>query len=349
MDYNSPLLRQWMLLRLLSVTKQGHTVRDLAGELSVSEKTVRRDLAVLADAGFPIKDQIGDFGRKAWRIAPAWDPADLAFTFDEALALYLGRQFLEPLAGTLFWQSAQRAMEKIRATLQPSALRYVERAAAAIYHTTVGASDYSRQAELIDTLMIAIEDRRAVFLTYRSQRATEPVTYDAYPYGLTCHRGSLYLVGRAPQHDEIRHWKVDRIESVEPAELQFSLPTDFNLRRHFSDSFGVWGGRGRIAVKIRFSADVARYVEESTWHASQELQRQRDGTLLASFQLSATEEIKSWILSFGRHAIVLEPMELCEEIASELQTLVHKYTSPLNGQRDKSIDQTNSRKRPSKH
>jgi proteasome accessory factor B len=325
MDHSSPLLRQWMLLKLLAATKQGRTVRELAGEMSVSEKTIRRDLTVLADAGFPVEDQTGDFGRKAWRIAPSWNQSEMAFTFDEALALCLGRQFLEPLAGTLFWQSAQRAMKKIRATLAPSALRYVERAASAIYRTTVGASDYSRQAELVDALMVAIEDRRAVFLTYRSQRATEPVTYDAYPYGLTYHRGSLYLVGRAPQHDEIRHWKVDRIEAVDPAELQFSRPADFDLRRHFADSFGVWGGSGRIVVKVRFSADVARYVEESTWHASQELQRQRDGTLLASFQLSATEEIKSWILSFGHHAVVLEPQELREEIVREVQWLSRIY------------------------
>jgi len=30
--------------------------------------------------------------------------------------------------------------------------------------------------------------------------------------GITYHRGSLYLIGRSPDHDEIRHWKVDRIE-----------------------------------------------------------------------------------------------------------------------------------------
>ncbi|MEQ8785537.1 MAG: WYL domain-containing protein [Pirellulaceae bacterium] len=337
-----------MLLKLLAATTQGRAVRELADEMSVSEKTIRRDLAVLTDAGFPIEDKTGEFGRKAWRIAPSWSPSQMAFTFDEALALYLGRQFLEPLAGTLFWQSAQRAMNKIRATLTPSALRYVDRAAEVLYHTAFGASDYSRKADLIDALMVAIEDRHAVFLTYRSQRATEPVTYDAYPYGLTYHRGSLYLVGRAPQHDEIRHWKVDRIEVVEPAELQFSRPSGFNLRRHFADSFGIWDGRGRIAVRIRFSADVARYVEESTWHASQKLQRQHDGTLIATFRLSAIEEIKSWILSFGRHADVLGPPELREEIATELQTLLMRYTSTLEPQLDEPTDHISRRHRPSK-
>ena len=38
------------------------------------------------------------------------------------------------------------------------------------------------------------------------------MTYDVYPYGLTYHRGSLYLIGWTPDHEEIRHWK-DRIEA----------------------------------------------------------------------------------------------------------------------------------------
>jgi hypothetical protein len=41
-----------------------------------------------------------------------------------------------------------------------------------------------------------------------------------------------------------------------------------------------------------------RYVQESNWHASQQLTPQNDGSLIAEFQLSGIEEIKSWVLSF---------------------------------------------------
>jgi len=47
---------------------------------------------------------------------------------------------------------------------------------------------------------------------------------------------------------------------------------------------------------------VARYVSESNWHESQKLTPQKDGSVLAEFQLSDTEEIKRWIMSFGQHA-----------------------------------------------
>ena len=189
----------------------------------------------------------------------------------------------------------------------------------------VGASDYSQKADLIDDLMVAIEDRRAVFITYQSLRATEPVTYDIYPYGLTYHRGSLYLVGHAPQHDDIRHWKVDRIEEVKLEALRFNRPEDFDLSEHFAKSFGVFHSDGEVHVKVRFSPTVARYVQESNWHASQKLTKEQDGGLLAEFNLGDTEEIMRWILSFGRHAEVVEPEELRSEIQDELETLLATY------------------------
>jgi predicted DNA-binding transcriptional regulator YafY len=87
----------------------------------------------------------------------------------------------------------------------PKAVKYVGQLGAMFQQTMVGASDYTKKSELIDELMIGIEDRRAVIITYQSLRATEPVTYDIYPYGLAYHRGSLYLIGFAPGHREIRN------------------------------------------------------------------------------------------------------------------------------------------------
>jgi len=49
------------------------------------------------------------------------------------------------------------------------------------------------------------------------------------------------------------------------------------------------------------------------------------GSLLAEFDLSNTEEIKRWILSFGRHAEVIAPEELRGEMAQEVLALQRVY------------------------
>jgi len=322
---NSPLVRQWTLLRLLCSRPSGITVRELIAELGVSEKTVRRDLEMFRKLGFPCQEQVGDHGRKAWRVQPLGETPGLSFAFDEAIALYLGRRLMEPLAGTVFWDAAQRAFRKVRAVLSAQALKYLDKFAGVFHQSLVGAGDYSRKGELVDQLVMAMEDRRITHITYQSLQATEPVTYDVYPYGLVHHRGSLYLVGWAPHRGRIQHWKIDRIEEVEVTGLQFQRPAGFDLRKHLAKSFGIFHGEGEVHVEVRFSPTVARYVQEGRWHPSQKLTGQKDGSLLAEFDLSSTEEIKHWLLSFGQHAVVLAPESLCEEIKNELRATFLQY------------------------
>lgn len=92
----SPLIRQWMLLKLLSARRYGATVKEMAEEMSVSERTIRRDLETFLAAGFPLEEAVCDHGRKTWHIDPASSQPRLSFTFDEAIALYLG-QLVQPL------------------------------------------------------------------------------------------------------------------------------------------------------------------------------------------------------------------------------------------------------------
>ena len=333
MSERPPLVRQWVLLRTLCARRYGCTVKEIGEELGVSQNTVRRDLETFQQAGFPLEAVVEDFGRKKWRIDPAKTGPGLSFAFDEAIALYLARHLLEPLAGTPFWDAAQRAFKKIRATLGTAALRYVERFGQVFYQTMVGTSDYSKKAEIIDQLVLGIEDRRTVFITYQSLQATEPVTYDIYPYGLIYHRGALYVVGWSPEHEEIRHWKVNRIEEAEVTQVPFQRPDDFDLRGHLAKSFGVYHGDGPgvFHVKVHFDPAAARYVSESRWHASQKLTPQKDGSLIAEFDLSDTEEIKRWVLSFGRHAEVVGPDGLRRDIATELRLQMDIYGDEFHG------------------
>jgi len=325
MPEQRPLVRQWITLRTLSARRYGVTVKELADEMGVSQKTIRRDLEMFQTVGFPLRETVAERGQKRWHLDDTQFNPGLAFTFDEAIALYLGRRLLEPLAGTLFWEAAQRAFRKIRASLGRDALKYVERFGGMFHQTLVGVSDYSKKADMIDQLMIGIEDRRAVFVTYQSLQATEPVTYDIYPYGFTYHRGSLYLVGQAPRHDAVRHWKIDRMDDAEVTTVHFNRPRDFDLQGHLANSFGVFQGHDTLHVRVRFHRQVARYVQESSWHASQQLTEQKDGSLIAEFDLSGGEEIKRWILSFGKRAEVLEPQSLREEIFQELTALCARY------------------------
>ena len=67
-DDESSLARQWRLLKLLTFTPKGFTVKELVAVLGMSEKTIRRDLTFLKQVGFNVSEKVEEFGRKVWRI-----------------------------------------------------------------------------------------------------------------------------------------------------------------------------------------------------------------------------------------------------------------------------------------
>jgi proteasome accessory factor B len=94
----------------------------------------------------------------------------------------------------------------------------------------------------------------------------------------------------------------------------FGRPADFSISNHLSDSFGVFKGKAKHRVLIRFDAFAARLVSERQWHPSQKIKRLADGEIELSMTLGGLEEIERWVLSWGEHATVLEPSELKRRI-----------------------------------
>jgi proteasome accessory factor B len=298
----------------------------MAHEFAVSQKTIRRDLDALASVGFRVQESTGPHGRKAWRIDTDSILAGLTLTFEEVAAIYLGRRFLEPLAGTMFWEAAQSAFRKIRAGLGDETFRYLDQLATAFHQTALKTIDYSSRADAIDTLMIGIEDSRRVVLTYRSATADAAKQTSVNPYGFVWHHNALYLVGHSAEHAAVRHYKVDRIADVELQPDTFVRPVDFDLASHLAGTFGVFQSDGPTqTVRIRFQPEAAGYIREHHWHPSQRLTDHPDGTLTAEFDLADLHEVKAWVLSFGAKAMVEKPEGLRREIQDELVSISAAY------------------------
>lgn len=324
----STLVRQWLILKALCARHSGETVRRLAAEMDVSDKTIRRDIKVFTDAGIPILEDIGENGEKSYRLDPAAARADIAFTYDEALSLYLAAQHFTPYSQTHVGTAMDNALKKVRASLGESALCYLERMRDAFGDTLFGVGDYADKADIIDQLTIGIEDSKVVFIAYQSQRATEPVTYDVHPYRITRHKGSLYLLGYKPDDEAFRTWKIDRISAAEVDAFQFQRKSDHNLDEIFANSFGIYQQDAPPqAIQVRFSPSVTTYVMEYQWHPSQQATRQADGSLIVEFSLSNTTELKSWLLSFGRYVEVLAPENFRTEIRCEIEQMTKIYTT----------------------
>lgn len=325
MDETSQTLRQWLLLRKLAADARGVTIKRLVQETGVSDKTIRRDVKALQEAGFAIEERVEDHGRKTFTLEKAELPL-LTFTCDEALALYLCRSASRHWTGTYVAESLQNAFRKIQATLPRKTGEYLERMASRFKRTSPEGA-YGAKGELLDALQIGVEDSREVRVTYRSERATEPVTYVIHPYGIVDHGGKIYVKGYSPEHGELRTWKLDRMSAAKVMDALFSRPADFDLDRLLAGSIGVYHGTDEVTVRVRIGASAARYACEKKVHASQQAEPQRDGGVILQWRVTSTVELRGYILSFGAAAEVLEPRALRDEVRGEIEALRRLYAA----------------------
>jgi len=321
------LRRHLCLIQMLSTRRFGLTVEEMAQEAGVTKKTIRRDLDLFRAVGLNLEETTEEYGRKTWKALN--NKIALALNPDEAMALYLGKRLMTPLAATPFGLAAWEAFRKLRATLSPGALEYLDRFAE-LYHISevgLGFNRYQGKEDLIDQLRTAVEDGLVTHILYQSDRATEPASRDIYPLALLDHRRALYLVAIDPRAKPpgYRHYKVVRIEEVELTPLKFQRPVDFNIKDYFKSAMGVFRGEQTIRIKVRFAPSVARYVQETPIHHAERHTQERDGSLISVYELSSTVEFKSWILSFGSKAEVLEPSSLRLELLEEIRAMLARY------------------------
>lgn len=120
------LARQWQLMQRLARSRAGAGLDELAEELGCVRRTVYRDLDALMYAGFPVTSEKRD-GKAYYRFLDNFEMGQVPFTPDELLALAFSEDLLKTLEGTVFHDSIQAALTKVRAGLGPELTGYLER------------------------------------------------------------------------------------------------------------------------------------------------------------------------------------------------------------------------------
>ena len=317
------LARQWQLIQRLAKSRAGCPLDDLAQELGCVRRTVYRDLDALMFAGFPVVSERRD-GRVYYRFLDSFRLGDVPFTPDEVLALAFSEDLLRTLEGTVFHDSIRSALAKIRAGLGPELTEYLARLAESFRVLPGPHKNYARFRDTIQTLHDAVLGRCTLRMRYRTGRTGSVATRDLDPYRVWYRGGGLYVVGFDHKSQEIRTFAVERIRHLASTGVRFQVLESFDFDAYIGSSFGVIA-EPAIRVRIRFERRWAGFVEERTWHPSQSLSRRPGGRVELSMQVGGTAELRSWILSFGSGAEVLEPESLRNEVAVELAAAIRRY------------------------
>lgn len=326
MARGEPLFRQWRLLKTLQAHRFGISTDELAEQMECTKRTVQRDLGLLNQVGFPVSFEERDFGKRFWKLAYGFIESEkLSLSVTEMLSLYLSQQLLAPLAGTQFGDGLATALQKVKTLLPRNALGYFSDLDETILVKNLVTQDYSGRDKQIRILNEAISHQRVAKIVYHSASQNQEIATHFHPYGMVLLGATLYCIGYLEEYDEVRTLKVSRITGIEQTDKEFERPPTFSLAAYTQGAFGIFSSGRYETVRVHFSNWAATNVREQKWHHSQNVVEDDGNELVAEYELTSTVEFKRWLLGFGRHAKVLKPKRLADDVAEELSEAARIY------------------------
>lgn len=302
--------RQLRLLRVLGEHRGGLSSRQLAERLNVSRPTVDRDLKALRDhVGVPIarKRVTGEV-----RHVLEGAPLALAATPSERAALQLAYHALASLTGT----TARGVLGALSEDL----------ATEATLHVRVRPPHREPLApNVLASLERAMRTGRRVRVRARvAKHGGHATTYHLDPLAIRSSGLDPYLDAWAVERQALRTFKVARIEEVEVLAERAEEHPDVDLDALFVSAVKTWQG-DETRVRIRIASEAAWSVREYPLVAGQLVFHEPDGAVVVEADVAGLVEVSRWVLSWGRHAEVLEPAALRERVREELSVALGRY------------------------
>lgn len=316
------LARMTRLVAILQAHPEGIRTADIAERVSMSVRTVYRDLkAIDEEIGVPVWADGGMWGIDQEK---AFLPP-LKLTQGEAMAVVLAARLMVRYADK-YDPDLAAAFEKLEQGLPPALAEHVERTLDVLSK----APRDGRFSANVRLLTRAWAERRVITIDY------EPAPYDGgatprratvRPYliepSLQTH--ALYLMGFDEERAAVRTFKIERIRTAALTARTFEPPDAAATTTSLRAAWDIIADQELVEVRLRFAPRVASRVREATWHPTQAVAVETDGALTWTATVSGTIEIRLWILSWGDDVEVLAPPSLRHDVAATLRRAATPY------------------------
>jgi len=211
-------------LRLLSLlqTRRYWPGEELARQLRVSPRTLRRDIDRLRELGYPIRAQRGVAGGYQLAAGSALPP--LVVDDEEAVALALGLQAAAHGAVEGIAESSVRALAKV-VQVMPARLRRRVQALGAMtvpagWEAMGGAARETVDPEVLTTLALACRDTERIRFSYTAASGQQTARH-VEPHRLVLLGRRWYLVAYDLDRQDWRSYRLDRLAAPDGTGARF--------------------------------------------------------------------------------------------------------------------------------
>lgn len=282
------------------------TAAELSAILEVDKKTIYRYIETLIEGNVPIETKKGRNGGFYLDNNFIMKQPDL--TERELYSLMLASEILTKEKGFLYEHNLKSAVEKIKniAGVKNSAKFDI-----------ASIESFEKLEDKISKILQAIDSGRSIEIDLFSINKESIKKLIIDPYAVVFKDSQWHVIGLDHNIDKIRSYLLNRIAAAKQTDYVFIKPPDFDLKEYVHNLSETFCG-SKIKVVVSFNSKVADIIKNNKWHSSQEINVMEDGTVILKLYLDDLSEFKRWILSFGKAAKVIEPLQLRKEVLEEI-------------------------------
>lgn len=302
------------------------TARALAEMLSVSERTIYRDVDALCASGVPVYATYGPGG--GFALVDSYRTNLTGMTEDELRALFM-LSVPAPLERLGISQELRSALQKLSAAL-PSERRANEQLVQQRFLIDWSAFQMDEPVPHLNTLQQGVWNDRRVQITYRLLVGVTVENAPVDPYALVAKAGAWFLVGAHDGHPEV--YRVANLIDVHLTGERFARPAGFDLSRFWNAWCARYEQEREIyPVRVRIAPQVHPYLSLFFGSAARELLAQAGppdplGWRTLTVRFESLEAARGRLLALGRAVEVLDPPALRYSLVDFAQQIVDFYS-----------------------
>jgi predicted DNA-binding transcriptional regulator YafY len=180
--------------------------------------------------------------------------------------------------------------------------------------------------EIWSQLLDACRTSQKVWIYYYAATRNTESERIVDPYLLHIYRATNpYLIGFCNKRKAFRWFRIDRIKELKVLDETFTPDPTFDAKTYLEKIFQHEVGGHPVPVSIWFDASAAPFIRERRWHVTQEIEEHADGSLTLHLVTSGLNDLKRWVLGYGKGAMVKEPPDLVALVKAEVQGMSRNY------------------------
>ncbi len=298
------------------LARPGIRLTDAARDFGVSPEQLTRDLNLLWVCGLPGYGP-GDLIDLAWgeddTVTVTHDAGmrrPLRLTAEEALALIVALRTLADVPGLEGGDAIDRALAKLE-----------DAAGTAAAGTGRVAVRVEAEEETLAALRRALEDQRAVHLTYYTAGRDETTERTVDPTRLLLVEGRSYLEAWCRRAEAIRLFRLDRIDAFRVLDEPAAPPADAQQVDVRGGVFRPSADHELVVLRLK---PAARWVAD--FYPTESVTEQSDGALLVRLRSGERSWVRRLVLGLGAAGSVVDPLDLAAEVRAEARAALRIYS-----------------------